>query len=458
MYPTISEIVAPPLPAFFLLPATVLFALATAYWILQTRGRAARFLIFVCWFRYTLGSLHELTYQEAVPGLRWVAIGSLLSIAIGLVVLDKRRIFSKPFVPVAIIIGLMIVSAIINQGLLLAVDPILRFLFFVLTAVALWQALETHGSAVLRRLLFVFVQPMVFLAASLALGIAKSGELDGSISYIGGYLHEELFSLILVTGLLVAVLTSRVERWVRISVIVLSIVGIYLTQYRTSILAVIPMMLAVAFIAVPRAFRARQRLLVRIAVTSIGGILIVLAAFAVGPRFSELSAISDSRSLIKPPEAFSWEDQRVLSARPYIWSQYLYAYSDSPTLQKVIGHGPDSWEGRFPLYAHNTIISFLYELGVLGVGALLLLWLVMLRLALRADPPYRAVLVAGHASFVLLSMATMPQWQIEGNICYGLLCGYTIAKARFAGRANRNGEGRPTPAVRGLQPGLNRFG
>jgi hypothetical protein len=79
---------------------------------------------------------------------------------------------------------------------------------------------------------------------------------------------------------------------------------------------------------------------------------------------------------------------------------------------------------------------------VLGVAALLWLWFSMFRLALKTDPGERTILISAHASFFLLNMATMPHWQIEGNIFYGLLCGYTIAKERLYFRATRS-----TPAT-----------
>jgi len=423
---------------WFLLPATGLFALATIYWIMQTRGRAARYLIFVCWIRYTLGALHEFTYREALFGFRWVAIGSVALIALGLVVLDKRRLFSRPFAPVVAICGLMVVSAIINQGIGLAIDPVLRFLFFILTTAALWQALETNGSSVVRRLLFVFAQPIVFQLASIVLGVAKAGELDGSISYIGGYYHEELFSLILVAAFLTAILATKLDRLVRAGVFVLSLVGIYMTDYRTTILAVVPLAMTFILVAVPRLVRQDQRTLVRLVVIVGGSFLVIVGAAATGGRFSDLAAIE---GLFKPPEFFTYADQRVLSARPYIWSQYIYAYAESPEVQKIIGHGPDSWVGNFQLYAHNTVISFLYELGVIGVATLFWLWLSMFHLARQTGPFERPLLIAGHVSFFLLNMATMPHWQIEGNIFYGLLCGYTIAKQRLYRRIAVDADG-----------------
>ena len=41
------------------------------------------------------------------------------------------------------------------------------------------------------------------------------------------------------------------------------------------------------------------------------------------------------------------------------------------------------------------------------------------------DWALRGQLVCTHIGFILLNMATMPFWQIEGLILYALLCGYT---------------------------------
>ena len=42
------------------------------------------------------------------------------------------------------------------------------------------------------------------------------------------------------------------------------------------------------------------------------------------------------------------------------------------------------------------------------------------------DWALRGQLVCVHIGFILLNMATMPFWQVEGIIFYGLLCGYTV--------------------------------
>jgi hypothetical protein len=354
-------------------------------------------------------------------------------LGIGFLVLEKRRFFAPPFYPVALVCGLMLISAIVNGAPTTALEPITRFLTFVLIAVALWQALESGGSSVLRRLLLVFIQPVTYQVASIALGIPKSGELDGSVSYIGGYYHEELFSLIAATAFFLAIFAGNLGRYARFTICLVSLASIALANYRTTMLGILPLALAAVFILLPKAFAVNQRALARLMIV-VGGVAVLgTAAIVEQNRFSDLAVIAEKGPyLIKQPETFTWAEKRELSSRPYIWSTYIYAYADGAPLQKIIGFGPDSWEGRMHNYAHNTVISFLYELGIAGVAAILLLWGSMFRLAFLADKRSRGLLIGGHLSFLVLNLATMAHWQVEGNMLYGLLSGYTIAKARHA--------------------------
>jgi hypothetical protein len=47
-------------------------------------------------------------------------------------------------------------------------------------------------------------------------------------------------------------------------------------------------------------------------------------------------------------------------------------------------------------------------------------------MALRIKDGPRGRLLAAHFSFFLLNMATMPHWMIEGDLLYGIICGYTL--------------------------------
>lgn len=420
----------PPLPNWFLLPATGIFALLSIYFIMNTRGRAARFLMFACSLRFTLGSLQAFTYHEVIPGVKWVALGSLAIVGVGALVLEKRRFLAPPFYPVAAICLVMLTSSIVNGSIVTGIDPIVRFLIFAVIGVAVWQALETGGSAVLKRLLLVFIQPLTYQIASIVLGVAKSGETDGSISYIGGFYHEELFSLICATCFFVAIFAGKLGKYSRLAICMAALTAVWVANYRTTMLGILPLAGIAFFTALPKAFEPSQRAFARLMIIVAGVAVFGVGATLQADRFSDLADITDAASLIKPPETFTWADRRVLSSRPYIWSSYIYAYMDAPPLQKVIGFGPDSWQGKMPNYAHNTLISFLYEMGIVGVIAILFVWGRMFRLAISADQRSRALLIGGHVSFFVLNLATLPHWQVEGNILYGVLSGYTIAKAR----------------------------
>src|SRR3546814_3924838 len=47
----------------------------------------------------------------------------------------------------------------------------------------------------------------------------------------------------------------------------------------------------------------------------------------------------------------------------------LFPYT---TLFRSFGFGPESWAKSFDVYPHNTLISTLYELGIIGMIAMLL--------------------------------------------------------------------------------------
>src|SRR3546814_20772924 len=78
------------------------------------------------------------------------------------------------------------------------------------------------------------------LILSVATGLVKASELDGSRSYIGGYNHEAPFSVALVTFFIVASFATGLRRWVKFELLALICTGIALANYRTSLNTLIP--------------------------------------------------------------------------------------------------------------------------------------------------------------------------------------------------------------------------
>jgi O-antigen ligase len=129
---------------------------------------------------------------------------------------------------------------------------------------------------------------------------------------------------------------------------------------------------------------------------------------------------------MKPPEYYTASDEELLSARAVIWSRYISAYLNGSVLNLAFGFGPDSWEDVFTRYAHNTFISSLYEIGAIGLASMIVLFVSNFRFAFGSVPEHRFLVVSAHVGFLILNLATMPLWLIEGNILLALTLAYTL--------------------------------
>ena len=143
-------------------------------------------------------------------------------------------------------------------------------------------------------------------------------------------------------------------------------------------------------------------------------------------RFADLGTVLDKgASLIKPAEHFTTEDKRLFSGRLYLWSQYIEAFLDGDIVNILVGFGPDAWVGRFTTYAHNTFVSYLYEFGLFGLAGFVWILISNFLTALRVRDNKGLVLVACHIGFIVLNLATMAIWTLEGAVLYGLLLSQT---------------------------------
>ena len=171
----------------------------------------------------------------------------------------------------------------------------------------------------------------------------------------------------------------------------------------------------------------------RIAISIVGLLMMMTAAVAgsaiMSDRMSDVGVVAEEgEAIIKSPDQFTEAERKLLSGRVFLWNRYIEEYSAGDDKHLLIGYGADSWVERFGLYAHNTLVSYLFEFGLVGAALIIMVWLAMIARSMRApDWTTRGQLLSAHVGFVLLNMATMPFWLIEGLIFYGLLCGYTVA-------------------------------
>lgn len=416
------------LPAAVLHPATAILFLLLLRAIFLTRHASGRLLLVIVWLRYVMQAYHEMTYVS-VGGVSINALGSLAVCCVGGFLLRNQIRELGRFPIILTLLAVVVASGLVNGALQPTVETVLKWGYFLIVLLAVQDCMRRDGDArILGLLLWAFAPPLVYQALSIGLGVGKAGESDGSISFIGGYNHEAAFSIVLVTCFAVASLAPRLNPMLRIFLLVACLAGIFAANYRTSLIAVAPIAFGYFVFGAARAASRGRRLVVSLIglIAMVGGAM--AANIALSERLNDITvAAAETDDLIRPPEEFTVADQKLLSGRLYIWNVYLDGYSAGDDKQLLLGYGPDAWVETFGVYAHNTIISYLYEFGLLGALLIVLVWIGMLVRTMRIrDWPLRGQLFSAHIGFVLLNMATMPFWQVEGLILYGVLCGYTV--------------------------------
>lgn len=421
---------APSLPAYLLYPVAALSLLAILAVIMRARGRAAVFVIVTTWLRYMMQAFHTVTYRPLVAGMSANAVASIGVFLVGLLAIDWRHLGLRFLLPFYALIVLALASAITNgelgSGLIIVLT---KHGYLIVTILAVFSAMrKAKDGDFMASLLWAFAPVLLYQALSVVFGISKHTETDAAAnSFIGGFNHEAVFSVILASCLTVACFTTKLNRFAKYAIIAACVGGIVLANYRTTLVAIAPLMLAFFGFSSLQRFPVRDRPFVVSALIVMVAIALGLVSLLFAERFSDVTvAASGDVNFFKPAEQYTVEESRLLSGRPRIWSAYIFGWLRGDLAEHVIGFGPESWNGVYPIYAHNTLVNYLYEYGIVGVITILFTWLSMLAAALRVRHPHRGVLVGAHLSFLVLNMSTMPLWMIEGNMLYGIICGYTL--------------------------------
>jgi len=421
---------SPSLPAYLLYPVALLSLLIILFVMARTRDRAAAFVIGASWLRYVMSAFHTITYKPLAAGMSANALASMGLFVVGLMNINLRHLTLRFLLPFYVLIALAIVSAFGNggptPGLLTVVT---KHGYLIVIILAVYGAMtRARGGDFMASMLWAFFPVFVWQLMSIVFGYGKLTETDvTAMSYIGGYNHEAAFSVTLATCLTAACFATRINKTLKFAIIATCVVGILLANYRTTLVAIAPLLLMYFFFSSLRPFPLRDRPFIVASLIIIGAIGLGVVSLLFAERFNDVSVVtSGDVNFFKRPAEYTVDEGRLLSGRPYIWSSYIFAWLDGDLTEYVIGFGPESWNDTFPLYAHNTLVNYLYEYGIVGVVILLWVWGSMLVSALRVRHPQGGVLVGAHLSYIVLNMATMPMWMVEGNILYGLICGYTL--------------------------------
>lgn len=411
-------------------PATLILLVIALIAGSRIKSLPGRFLFAAIWVRMISGAFHVYMFKPFVAGMSGNALVSIAVAGIGLLVIRPRHLMLKAILPVYFNMTLVMVSGALNTDVSGVMTVTIKYTYFVVMLIAAFEALRKDENERLMPLLIWAFAPLLFFQwLSIALRLPKGGEAGGLV-WIGGYNHEAGFSVALLFAFIVGCLAHRLHPLIRFTFLGAAAVGIFLAGYRTTLFAAAPLLVAV-FWAATQYIGPTQRRIVTVTALIVGLVGIGSIAVMDHERFVDMGTfLADPDALIKPPREFTQVERGILSARPLIWSQYIYAYKEGTPYQLLFGFGPESWDDGFDVYPHNTLISTLYELGGVGVAAMLLLWISMVTLVLGARRLDRPMLFAAHLSFFFLNMGTMPFWQLEGLALYAVLCGYTLFSAR----------------------------
>jgi hypothetical protein len=420
------ETAVPSFPIYITLPVCGATLLLLIYNAVKIRDPYVTFVFLAVWFRYSIATLHQYTYPSLVAGLSLIALTSIAVTLIGLALIGPRDLLLWRLTPIYGIILVILVSAAANQAWVGAVNAAFKWLYVIVFAVAVYRALQRNGSdRVFGALAIVFVAPVVLQWLSVPWGLKTTND-DGSSSFIGGYQHQQALSIILLTFLYVSCFTPRLGAFASYARLAIVAVGLSLANYRTAMLSAALPAASLAISRLVRKFVPGQSTIVFVFLSVVAAFAFIGIAIVAQERFADLGTMVDKgASLIQPPQDFTGAEKRLFSGRVYLWSLYVDAYLNGDIITYLIGYGPETWVGRFPLYAHNTYISYLYEYGLLGVMAFIWLLLANLFIAINVKGEDRLMLVLCHVGFIVLNMATMAVWTLEGAMLYALLLGQT---------------------------------
>lgn len=414
------------------LALAALVSTACLFWLVldmrrQPLPHILTFAVYALFFRFLLSAFHPYTYPPLAGPLSINALYSAGVIGLGFLLIDHRLLRLRFLLPVYGLLMLIVISAVYNDTLKDSIDSLLKWLFFVVIALAVYESVIRAGRALaLEKLFKSFCIPILLQLLSVAVGYSKFSESDHSVSYVGGYYHEAVFSVIMITALILSALRQTVQpgaprSWSLLPLLLAA--NVALTNYRTNILSMLLPLWGYLYVRFLRRGAPLAKVTAALALTAAVILVAMLDFSALVDRFAEIGTVVDeSANLIKSPLYYTEWEQDYFSARVYIWSQYIDAYVNSNAVQHLIGMGADSWEHQFRKYAHNTFVSCLFELGLLGCSVIAYFFLRnMARCFSGPLTTYSLLLFLSFLGFLVMNLGTMPLWQVEGMILFAIL-------------------------------------
>ena len=221
----------------------------------------------------------------------------------------------------------------------------------------------------------------------------------------------------LATGFVIACFATGLSLWVRGGALLTLLAGLLLRQLPHRHVAIAPMALMQFNPMSSARFSPRLRIIIGMVILGITTAGAVGAAWVMRDVRRPQCRLLRPRRLIKPQAQYTPREKRAdVGTALYLGRLYRWLSQRQPKNRVLVGFGPDAWVGKFPVYAHNTlVVGRLYQYGIVGVMAMIVLWSWMFIAPCASSTGRKGKLLAAHASFFLLNMATMPHWTHRGE-------------------------------------------
>jgi hypothetical protein len=416
------------------MPLPILMA-AAVIWVFLTiravRGQNIyfRFLYVSFSLRYLFNFFHQFTTVRIYMGQSLNSLLTVTIVFVGLLITWRYLIRYKALFPIYLFMFVLTFSGVWNGEIDGLINTFLRFslcLSIILVVVRILDD-KQYDDKLPGQLATIFFIPLGMQLLSFVMGLSTNAEGDGNVSYVGGYIHEGVFAGVLLTGCALAAIVGGISWRQRTLYLAILLIGLVICNYRTAILAALPIVFAHLVFSGAKGFRIDiagwVRLVATVAAIGAGLLLIAFLSSRLADVGTVLGGLGD---LLKPPSSYGVGDRELLSGRAFIWSEYVFRTIQADLGHFLFGFGPDSWVGNFELYAHNVYISYIYEIGFVGVAFYIFMVFSFIGLALSTPHPLRGAIVSCHIAFILFSFGTMPTYNIEGVMLYGVICGYTL--------------------------------
>lgn len=388
-----------------------------------------KFLFLAIWGRYFVSGLPDYSMIPIVGGLRGVAIYSICIALVGVVFVPFRYFFKSKLIPFYIFFLFIIVSGLLNNMYIGMIQDLTKWLFFLVIALLTYRAFEKYDMATVIQLFTIAAAtPFILQLVGIVVGESFVGP-DGATGYIGGYATDSSFSMILFTIMCIACLTrTRYDIW-PLFLGFAALLGIFLTNYRTSVIAALPVFGVLSFSVFMRITTPTLRPLIMLAAL----VAVILGGSAFIQNTPErlmpaVEFVENLGNLFKSPEQYTYDERRILTGRVHTWAQYIAHFNASDPFHQFFGYGSEAYENTSLAFPHNEYISHMFEFGVIGLFCLVLVLFSQMVLMLAVpDRVLSLRLVACLIGFMLSCFAAMAIWSIEGLITLALLCGTTWA-------------------------------